>query len=82
MPRLAPFYSNTLFDIYSFVQYIFEFLQACAFGVNYTTAPIAKASSEPLSMPNDIVMPMNAPTCPFYSPSTVYGALTAHKVPV
>ena len=51
-------------------------------GVNDTTTPIANASNEPLNIPNDIVRPMNAPTYPFYSPSTVCGAFIAHKVPV
>jgi len=34
----------------------------------------------PSRMPVEIVMPINPPTCALASPSTVWGAFTAHRV--
>ena len=42
--------------------------------------PIGIAMSDPSMIPVEMVIPMKAPTCPFCSPSTVPGALIAHRV--
>ena len=49
-------------------------------GVIFSTGVIAKAITAPRKMPNVMIMPINPPTYPLFSDSTVFGAFTAHSV--
>ena len=51
------------------------------FGVTSITCPIPSAPRDPSRIPREMVTLTNAPTWPLYSPCTVCGAFTAHRVP-
>ena len=49
-------------------------------GESAMNVPTGTATSDPSMIPVEMVIPMKAPTCPFYSPSTAPGAFIAQSV--